>query len=413
MWTLLRAALLLVVLWACSRPPDPPQGEGIPRPEAARSRATPGGALAALDRCAPTWWRTDRSFTDRRTCTRGQDLREIAAAGGVVLLGSTWDVVEPRSPIPAPRRCEGPTTHAQNRAFFREILEARPRDPLPLAFVHLHRFDLVPVSLAAQPGFDPDFLVRTRRPWNEVLDFFGGDPTPLCRGGRCSWSDSITGDPSNDPGERLRDYIDRRGGPGRYRSVVYYLSSAGPGKRVQWPNAALGDLRHPGYRAWRVAEAARAMEAGGYDAIMLNAKFSQYRRPGGHWIGGESARDVEQLNETRTTLWSAQPDGYGYAEYLAGWAALGRDLRRAGVPYAVWLPEPTWRAIFARPGSPTPVDPLLETARGASLVLLHGATSPETTARIEEDVRAHGGRLVLQPARPELCGRPGSPVGHP
>jgi len=109
-----------------------------------------------------------------------------------------------------------------------------------------------------------------------------------------------------------------------------------------WPTAAIADLRNPAYRAWRVALARRSIKIGGYDAVLLNEKFHMYREP--YWIGSERAPDVAALREAGDdTLWSAPPNGYGHAEYLEGWLALARDLRAAGVPYALLgVPAGPW-----------------------------------------------------------------------
>jgi len=373
--------------------------DGIDRDADAPPPARPGSAgIAGLERCAPVWLRPDRRFSDLASCEPEADEAEIAVQGGVVLFGSFWDVSEQRTPVPREQPCVGPHTHASNGAFVASILKGREPDRAPpIAFVHLHRFELVPIPFAALDGFDAGFLLRTQRPWDDVLGFFARDDTDLCRGGACRWSDSLLGDPSHNPGPRLRDLIDRSGGEGAFRSAVYYLSHSGDSRRVTWPTAALADLRNPAYRAWRVAEARRAVAAGGYDAIMLNDKFSQYRRAGGHWLGSPAAGDVEHLNRAQDTLWSAPPDGYGFSEYVQGWSALGSDLRAAGVPYAVWLGVGAWRGRGADDPRTTldEGERIRETARGAALVLVGGLLLPGEAGSLEAELQKSGARLVL------------------
>ena len=364
-------------------------------------------AVAGLERCAPVWWQPLRDLVDPRTCEPEKVSDELATAGGVFLLGSTTDVSEQRTPIPKPTRC-GPKGHARNGEFIAEVRRSRSNDSPPIAFVHLHRFDLVPIPFAALPGFQASFLVRTKQPWSRLLDFFARDESALCQGGRCRWSDSHLGNPDPDSGPRLRDLIDASGGPGAHEGVVYYLARSKPGKQVHWPDAALADLRNPAYRAWRVAEARRALEIGGYDAIMLNEKFAQYYQPTGHWLGGY-ARNVEELNRVPRTLWSADPEGYGYPEYAAGWAALGRDLRAAGVPYAVRMAVSAWWGRGFDDRATPDVDEgalVRETVRGASLLLAIKWARPEEQRaldEIERELRARGGAMVLMSRARAIC----------
>jgi hypothetical protein len=138
-----------------------------------------------------------------------------------------------------------------------------------------------------------------------------------------------------------------------------------------WAIAAIADLTNPAYRAWRVSMALRAIQIGGYDAIELNHKFSQYREP--MWIGGPLARDAVELRRLAdATLWSAPPIGYGYPEYVRGWAALAKDLRAAGVPYSVNLQTWPWLVRFSDdPASPADEGALVrEAVLGARYVLL-------------------------------------------
>jgi hypothetical protein len=260
----------------------------------------------------------------------------------------------------------------------------------------MHRFDLVPRSFAALPGFDAGFLAETQRPWQQVLDFFQRDHTRSCFGAGCRWSDANFGNDAEEKGTRLRDLIDASGGEGAYQRKVYYVIRGAPGQQLFFPVAALADLRNPAYRSWRVAEAKRALAVGGYTAIHLNQKLFQYASPQGHWIGGGVA-DVEQINRKGETPWTAPPSGYGYPQYVAGWSALARELRAAGVHYAVDLQGPE---LFERGDDPaTPAHEgamIREVARNARLVLLdrYAATKEATLRAAIADLETHGARVV-------------------
>lgn len=359
------------------------------------AHGTPAG-LDGLELCSPVHWRAHRGGLDPATCALDPSPEELASEGGVVLLGSLWDVSHRTTAVPREPRCGGPYEHASNAAFIRQVRAARSDAAPPIAFVHLQRFDLVPLTFAALEGFDAGFLVPTARPWSALLEFFASDTSGVCASGGCRWSDSYWGRPEWDEGPRLRDRIDASGGEGAYRKVVYYLARSQPGRAVYWPRAALGNLSRAGYRSWRVAEARRALEVGELDAVMLNEKLSQYARRGGHWIGGELAPDVAHLNAERRTLWTAPPDGYGREEYLDGWRALGRELRAAGVPYVVRMSARVFEASAdAR---------LREATLDADVALVHGLVTPAQAERIDGQMRARGGRAVLMGPARALCG---------
>lgn len=297
----------------------------------------------------------------------------IADAAGLVLLGDGPDTVDPVFVHPV-GPCGAPQTHADNARFVERLRALRARrGGSPLRFVHMHRFELVADTQAAQPGFDAAFLLSTDRPWPEVTAFFAKDRSPQCgRRGECRWSDAFGGWEDRGRGTRLRDWIDRNGGPGRHQSVVYYLVRAAQVERLFWPTAAIADLRNPAYRAWRVAAAKRAIAVGGYDAVLLNQKFHQYQ-DGPHWIGGPKAPDAEALRRIGDdTLWTAPPRGYGYPEYVEGYAALAADLRAAGVPYAFEMRTWPWLERDADdPSTPRDEAKLIrEAARGARIALL-------------------------------------------
>jgi hypothetical protein len=362
----------------------PIQGEG------ARRRAYPAAIALALlaalpapaadeprfDWCAPVVISPDsRTRANGDRCEAPWSEEAIGRGGArVVQVGGFRDVALPNATAPGGSRCQGPETHRDNARYVARLRAQRAAaGGPPLRIVHATRFDLVADSQAAEPGFRAEFLVPTRRPWSEVLAFFAADRSSRCGVGGCRFTMAYGGWEDRNRGAWLSDSIDRAGGAGRHESVVYYLVRANQVKDRYWPTAALADLRDPAYRAWRVAQAKRALEVGGYDAIAYGHKFHQYREE--HWIGGREVPDVAALRRKGDdTFWTAKPVGYGYPEYVQGWVALARDLRAAGVPYAMTTLS-TWPWIGPNLDDPsTPavneMELIHEVVRGARIVLL-------------------------------------------
>lgn len=213
------------------------------------------------------------------------------------------------------------------------------------------RFDLVPVPLMSSAGFDPDFILDTATSWASVTAFFDDDASADCSGG-CTWSDNYGGAGGHaDFAEpyRLRDLIDDAGGD--YRTKVYYLPDSTT-ETDYGPEAAMGDLSNAEYRAWRVADVRALLATGAYDMVMLNHKFCQWRFGNENWLNGdlgtacgESGQvisDVTKLHAANSQLFTAEPTGYGWTEYVQGWAAMADDLKAAGVPFAVYLSDDYW-----------------------------------------------------------------------
>jgi hypothetical protein len=334
----------------------------------------PGPPVRTYDWCSNVVFLPDeRRRENGPPCTPVFSPEEVAAGAGYVLVGSYDDVVDAKG-VEHERSCGGTDSHRENARYVARLRELRVRVPgPPLRVIHEHRFDLVSDAQAAERGFRADFLLSTDRPFSEVKAFFAKDGSPACRDGGCRLTLAYGAHEDRGGGNWLSDWIDRAGGKGRHESVVYYLARPAYVDRLFWTTAALADLRNPAYRAWRVALAKRALEIGGYDAIDLNHKFSQFADGAEMWIGGKLARDAEALRAlSDQTLWTAPPRGYGYPEYVAGWAALAKDLRAAGVPYSVALPTWPWPVRFADDPS-TPADEgalIREAARGAKYVRL-------------------------------------------
>lgn len=345
------------------------------------------------DWCSKIVVRPDQRL--REDCSPVWKPEEIAAGAEVVLLGRGNDVTDPVLKV-SPDACGHVSTHRHNSLYIEKLRRlSKPGSPTT-AYIHMHRFELVTRHLAALPGFDAAFLLSTRRPFDEVTGFFDSDRSPDCRAEGCRWSDDWGARDDGQP--QLRDLIDAHGAPGRHRSAVYYLNKAGPGVRVFWPVAVVADLTNPGYRAWRVAEAKRAMAAGGYTAIMLNHKLAQYSEPM-PFIGRPETPDVTTFNERQNAAFTAPFDDYGYPQYVAGWASLARDLRAAGVPYAVALVGPRIAETADDPSTPYMNEGKLirETARHARVVLLGKVKSPSAQAEMPAtiaDLGELGARVI-------------------
>jgi len=325
-----------------------------PLPARARARTALAAALALaalapaaaaeqrLDWCAPIAVRPDQTWDGWKTCNPAWTRREIATDADYVYLSAEGIVASPKRE-PHPMTCWGPATWEKMREFVDEVNAMRPEGRRPLRWLASMRFDLVFDTFAAQPGFRPEFVVRTSTPFGQVKDFFRREGKG-CPGGGCTWSDAWVGK-GECAGQCLKDYLDAAGGPGTHERVVYYVNTRE--HPVYWPSAALARLDLPAYRQWMLGEARSAISLGGATHVVLNHKLFQWH-PGmkgrGHWLGGADAPDVAKLRATGDAF-SAPPDGYGYAQYVAGWHALAREMDAAAVPFAVHL----GRSMFTQP----------------------------------------------------------------
>jgi hypothetical protein len=386
--------------------------------------AAPGASFAAspqeaprgvFDWCAPVVSDPLRRWSSAGTCSQPYRLDEIAAGAEVVMMeGSELPEQGEGDPSVPGDPCALPASLVGHSRYLRELRARAGARARPLLVTLKTRFDLVGPRLAARPGFSADFLVRTRRPWSEVLGFFADDRSPDCAKGGCRLEQPEPAGPDGDPRglAPLFARIEASGGADARGSRVYYLERGSPGKRVYRVTNVLADLSDPAYRAFRVAEARRVLALGGYDAVMLNQKFHQYRSGGGHWIASAAAPDVTRLNRLEDTLWTAPPDAYGYARYVAGWHALAAELRAAAVPYAVSLSLATWRGrSYDDPGSPADESALIrEAAKGARLVLLDWPERKRGRdfAAARTELEAAGVRVV---AMDGACGQPGARLG--
>lgn len=233
--------------------------------------------------------------------------------------------------------------------------------------IHAARFDLVPATLASMDGFDPDWLLTTATAWSSVTGFFTGDASAACGGapGGCSWSDNYgaSSDTEFASPYRLRDVIDSAGGD--YRTNVYYIPD--DDITAYYPVAALADMTNADYRAWRVAESRRGIAAGAYDMVMLNHKFCQWDFASENWLGGTvdsrctscvgAACTADTVSKIQATgfaqVWSAEPAGFAYTDWIQGWHAMAQDLAAGGVPFSVYLDTGFWYRddIYDDPGT--------------------------------------------------------------
>lgn len=368
------------------------------------------GEPVRLDWCAPVAWQADQARQDGDRCIARFSEAEMARAR-LVAVGTSWDVTEPDF-VHRTGRCAPSQRHAENRARWQRIRERHAeRGGERLWIVHAHRFDLVTDTLAMAPEFDGAFLLRTTRPWSDVLAFFERDRSPLCAPGGCRWSDAHGANEEREDGPSLAASIERVGGKGLVRKVVYYVGRGSNEQSTFSPVGVVADLRNAKYRAWRVAEAKRALAAGGYDAIVLNQKFHQYReQKGGYWLGSERLPDPSAIRAGGDTPLTAPPLGYGYPDYVAGWSALAAELRAAGVPYAVTdLPADPFLDRADDPATPDrdEAQAIREVLRGAAVVLLdQGRWSRE--ARIEAlaaELRGAGVDVIRVDSRCGLGGQ--------
>lgn len=395
-------------------------GAGLTRTNIARTALAlaAGVALGAApsagddelyDWCAPIATRPLERFRDAARCVPQWTPAELARAAYVLLSSSELaDAGTPGNPRDA---CHGEISlqsHARWIAGVKQ--EIAPGAAAPL-FVASVRFDLIGPHDVARAGFDPSFLLRTDRSWTAVESFFASDRSPDCADGGCRILEPGAKAPSVFP--LAREASRSAQAPGE---AVYYLVRAARGQREFTPGWALSDLRNPAYRAWKVAEMRHVLAAGGYDAVDLNHKLHQFRprrfRAPQHWIASGEVKDVTSLNATGDTYWTAPPRAYGYAEYVAGWSAMARDLREAGIPYTVLLNAGPWMGTdYDDPASPADeAAAIREVALGARAVLLDGGRGPLGLGgtRAERELRARGVRVVPMDSS---CGRPGSLYG--
>lgn len=307
---------------------------------------TPARAAEPLDFCAPVAVRPDQRWWSTNPCEPWWKPDTLAARADFVFDG--FNIPATLALPPDRASCFGDQTHANSKAYHDDLRARAAALGRTLEIVHYARFDLVTRQHAALAGFEAGFLVDAEAPLAETSRFFSRDTSPPCVCG-CAFSQE-PGPAGAPPGTRLSDLVDAAGGSGAYDGKVQYAIRPGTGgtqdgsPRRFFGSSLIADLRNPAYRAWRVADAAAVLAAGGFDFVELNQKFHMYTPTNPpYWWGGPRAMDVAGYLATDDTLWSGRPEGYGYPEYVHGWWQLAEDLRAASVPFAVTLAATYWR----------------------------------------------------------------------
>ncbi len=215
------------------------------------SAKAPPPPARAYDWCSEVVVRPDGRYReDGSSCAPVWRDEEIASGAGIVLMGSYDDVSDPHFAHPANSSCGWPTSHGDNARYVTKLRKLRGDGP-PLRIVHMHRFDVVPDSLASLPGFRAEFLLPTDRPWSEVEAFFANDRAPVCGAEGCRWSHAYGAWEDRGKGTWLRDAIadarivllERRPYPNQagYDAFVADLERAGV--QTAWIDAGCGYLR--------------------------------------------------------------------------------------------------------------------------------------------------------------------------
>ena len=382
-------------------------------PFVALALAASSAAARDYDWCSTIVVRPDQNWRDAATCTPRFTVSEISRGAESVWMGGASDVSHPVIEAPGDACSKNPS-HATMAPYIASLKAARAAaGGPPLWIVNLHRFDLVAATFMALPGFRASFLLRTTRPWADVLGFFSGSTSPVCLPAGCRWTDSYGSWEGYDTGKRMRDYIDASGGPGSYQSAVYYLARMAPGETVGWATTVMADLRDPAYRAWRVAEAKEALRVGGYNLVDLNQKLPHYLF-GPHWLGTGTNSTVASIQASGENGWSAQPTGYTYPEYVQGLVALAADLRAAGVPYSFSIALRSWGSDsfdWAATPAVNEAEMLREIMRGAAVVFFDQPMDLRPPGMVEQATLGLPGVQVLM--YDQGCGLSTNPLGAP
>lgn len=316
----------------------------------------PSRAVEQLDWCAPIVVRPEtRFYTFSPPCEPWWPDDEIARRADFIFGGFQRPTTSTLPPDQS--TCFGPNTMENSKAYSDRLRARAATYGRTLHFIYMARFDLVDRQTATTPGFDPDYLLDSRKRWRETTDFFTRDTSQACACG-CDWTTDVV------PGSnatRMRDIVDAAGGPGTYERKISYANPLGTGgtaagaPRLFAGLSLIADQTNPAYRAWRMDHIRDAMTAGGFDLIELNHKFQHFvPNDPPPWWGGSGAPNVSAYLAADITPWSSQPIAYGYREYLAGWAALADDLDAAGIPYVVNTTPFPWRphSIYDDPATP-------------------------------------------------------------
>jgi hypothetical protein len=312
--------------------------------------------------CASLAVRPEAIFQSGSGCTPRYTKADLADDIDVVMMGSafvtantpspsipTWGDGDCRTTYWASTGTDLDDTHASHAAFIDSVLAEEDSGAEPTRFVFQNRMDLVAHRLLADPDFDADWLIDTTTSYSTLTNFFNNDTSADCTSpNTCSWHEIAPLYTTNGAwtNKWLRHLIDAAGSANDYQSKVYYLAQGGTSGgnpiRQHYPTAVIADQTNADYRAFRVDEAAAAVTAGHWHFIELNHKLSQYRPPNQHWLGASDAENVTEYNDLGDNKFSAQPDGYGYPQYVTGWSDLAADMDAADVPRSVNVSPTIW-----------------------------------------------------------------------
>ncbi len=201
---------------------------------------------------------------------------------------------------------------------------------------------------ADNPVFDAS--VRTATPWGDVMEFFGESPGTFKPGGL-------------------------------FQESVHYLSRPLTPNSTVISTALLARLDDDRHRRWFVNRARRLTGDPGatFETVALNHKLHQYnyQSTDGWWVGSADFPDYATWVTRDDTIWSGEPIGYGFFEYLRGWMLFSRELAAKRVPFHV-LPNARWwdEANVDLPGYPDTLYKLQDAALRASILFLE--TSPKS-----------------------------------
>jgi len=276
----------------------------------------------------------------------------------------------------------------------------RPGGQRPI-IVQSVRWDLVTWPEMQLDGFQRSFLVET--PTADFTAFeawLNDDRSTPCPSG-CSWTYSDRGSSTSwinrDEGIRVSDFLTTLGGdPEGY---AYYMTR--PDDDPLYPTAVVADQNDSAYRAWKLAHVQSLMAESGADMVHLNHKLSQYTGPNDGWnnyvlhadnCGGNTVDEF--FSGTCGAHFTSggfaanvEAAGYGRAQYIAGWYAIGQELRAAGIRYFVntngnflstnWYDESSTGGVNEN-------DLVRDTVYGASLVwITDGNETNEANLRAE------------------------------
>lgn len=378
----------------------------------------PPPVRTTYDWCASIVIRPDTFISGPPTCTTRLSKVEVAQANIVYMSGEFNVAASEVSTNPPLRFQLHDSSNSSNtstcwydgykkpsniKKFTDELKTLRSSGLPPLISIYAARFDLVTSPESQVAGFKSSWAVDSATPWTTFQSFITTDrSSPDCING-CRWSDS---DQASNPaldgadiGYRLRDALDRSGGPNTYQKKVYYLTRGYPGKTVFYPNGLLMRQNNAEYQVWAVTRVKKEMGEAGSTYVELNNKFFQYK--GSKYIGNYPG-GLSNWNRIDDSYFTGELLNYGLAEYVAGWRGMANELKRQGVPYSVTVGQ--WYAktggstsdYYDDPSTPTinEADTIRSVIYDADLVLLDGTQG--SLDAIKAEILSHGDPIIIE-----------------